>query len=109
MLLKYAAVAGVLAIVFVLQSRFSDFAAKEIDLLKREIATTEREISALRQEINSTSNPTEVRAFARARNWNFVNLKNDQIVLTYNERNSTYRIQNENRNLLEQIMLSFTE
>lgn len=109
MSLKYFFVAVSLALVFVVQSKFSDFAAKEIDALRKEIAVSEREISALRRDINSSANYAEIKAFARARNWDFVNLKNDQIVLTYNERNNTYRVQNERRNIVEQIMLSFTE
>jgi len=106
---KYFIVSCMLAMTFVLQSKFSDFAAMEIDVLVREIADYEREISALKREIHSAANVAEVRAFARERNWDFVNLKNEQIVLLYNERNNTYRVQNERRNIVEQIMLSFTE
>jgi hypothetical protein len=109
MRLKYVTLAGILALALVLQAKFSDFVAKEIDFSRRQLDSCEREISILKQNISAAQENMNIKDYARARKLDFVNLEKDQIVLSRNDKNNTYRIQNEKRNIVEQIMLSFTE
>jgi len=107
--LKWFVIIGAAAIAYVGQPKFSDWVAKEIDATKKEIAVCEIEISALKQKINFAASSMDIETYAKTKGWDFVNLKNDQIVLKWDEKRNKYEEQDGKPKLLEQILLSFTE
>lgn len=108
-MLKYFVVIAVAAIAWVGQPKFSNNVAKEIDTANREIAACEIAISGLRHEISLAQNSMDIETYAKTQGWDFVNLKNDQIVLTRNNKNKKYEIQSDKPNLLEQIFLTYRQ
>lgn len=106
-MLKYVLVIFALVFIVVAQPKFNNLIAKDIEETKGKISRCEMEISALKQEIAWVISNMDIKTYAKNNGLSF-NVKS-QIVLTLNEKNNKYKIQNEKPNLVEQILLSFTE
>ncbi|MCL1947705.1 MAG: hypothetical protein FWF51_11265 [Chitinivibrionia bacterium] len=99
--LKYFVFFGALAFLLVLESKVSDYLARDILNKKSEISSIEKEIAFLKQSINSTVAITDIRSFADEKK---LTLTNPMDIITLETRKNNYAVKGENYNIVEQIM-----
>jgi cell division protein FtsL len=100
--IKYCFVFGLLAFSLVLQSKFSNNLAIEIEIKKNEVRTAEKEISALKSELNSLFSSLQIKTFAE--DTLKMKLTDPTNILTLENRSGNYSIKGNDFNIVEQIM-----
>ena len=105
-IIKYCLLFGIVAFALVWQSKASNRIAVKIEQKRGEIRAVEKEISELKMEINSLFSSAQIKAFAE--DTLKMKLTSPTNILTIEERGGNYSVKGDNRNIVEQVMTSWS-
>jgi cell division protein FtsL len=102
----YCLLFGIMAFLLVLQSKFSNDLAVEIEHKKDEIRIVEKEISELKSQINSMFSSQKIKVFAE--DTLKMKLTDPTNIINIENKGGNYSIKGDNHNIVEQVMTSWS-